>query len=228
MIPASMKNREAKQNKENCMTDPPEGLPTGNHAIAWNSELSLAAMPRETSPVGDKFKCQPAQESKLSNRKIIAAKKILRCLKLCKKLREAYEQRFLELLERNIVKIQKFVRAAQLRRNAKEKGLYRATIELDTSKLGLGPVSKVEVFGEFSKSAPWTEKVLCRKTALGAARGIFCADIDIKLGQKFKFIIDSGRAYAISEHYGQASDEAGIVNNVFRFHERASQPPSAR
>ena len=160
------------------------------------------------------------KKNELSLKQIIAAKKILSYLKLCKTLREAYEYRFQELLLQNVAKIQRAIRSAKLRRNAQKKGLYRATIHLDTSNLCLGPVSTVDIFGEFTEDAPWKTKVKCTRR-LPPASNLYSADIDIKLGQKFKFIIDNGRAYAISEHYRQASDDAGITNNVFIFNQVA-------
>ena len=44
---------------------------------------------------------------------------------------------------------------------------------------------------------------------------VFVAEVEIKLGHKFKFIIDDGRAYVTSDRYMKKSDQLGNLNNVF-------------
>ena len=93
-----------------------------------------------------------------------------------------------------------------------------ATLYLDASRLNLGSnVSTVDIFGEFSQP-PWEHKIRCKNTKDNQL--MFSVNLPIKFGQKFKFIIDEGRAYVVSDHYLQTSDEAGNVNNVFKFHTR--------
>ena len=93
-----------------------------------------------------------------------------------------------------------------------------ATLYLDASRLNLGSnVSTVDIFGEFSQP-PWEHKIRCKKS--NDNQLMFSVNLPIKFGQKFKFIIDEGRAYVVSDHYLQTSDDAGNVNNVFKFHAR--------
>ena len=49
----------------------------------------------------------------------------------------------------------------------------------------------------------------------------FKADVRIKLGGKFKFIIDGGRAFVTSDQYMKTQDESGNINNTYRFHTRS-------
>lgn len=93
-----------------------------------------------------------------------------------------------------------------------------ATLYLDASRLNLGSnVSTVDIFGEFSQP-PWEHKIRCKKS--NDNQLMFSVNLPIKFSQKFKFIIDEGRAYVVSDHYLQTSDDAGNVNNVFKFHAR--------
>ena len=48
----------------------------------------------------------------------------------------------------------------------------------------------------------------------------------IQVGHRFKFVIDGGKSYAVSTRYVQTKDEAGNLNNVFRFHERTTHQES--
>ena len=101
-------------------------------------------------------------------------------------------------------------------------GLFEATLYLEnqhindpSSEMYLAPTAEVCVFGEFSPLDPWNVHVPC----------IYCpyykcfkADIMIRTGQQFKFVI-SGRhvdnAYIISERYPFCLDDLGNINNVF-------------
>ena len=66
----------------------------------------------------------------------------------------------------------------------------------------LGQISKVEIFGEFSdnhKAGAWGIKIPCQQ--LQSDFLMYSAEVEIKLGQKFKFVIDGGRAYVTSAFY---------------------------
>ena len=96
--------------------------------------------------------------------------------------------------------------------------VFAATLRLQTERLNLTDVSKVEVFGELSgPERAWDKKVLCKKVVDSSFR----ADVQIKLGGKFKFIIDGGRAFVTSDQYMKTQDESGITNNTYQFHTRS-------
>ena len=81
--------------------------------------------------------------------------------------------------------------------------------------------SKVQVFGEFSEASPegaWNQKLTCE---LNEDASSFSALVRIRLGHKFKFIIDGGKHYAVSQDYVNTKDQAGNLNNVFQFHQRS-------
>ena len=89
---------------------------------------------------------------------------------------------------------------------------------MDTRNLGLGQISRVEIFGEFSEKSEigsWGVKIPCESVL--EQNWVYAVTVNIKIGHKFKFIIDSGRSYAVSSHYSQVSDGAGNLNNVFKF-----------
>ena len=101
---------------------------------------------------------------------------------------------------------------------ARKHGIYHATIYFDTKDLALGPIETVDIFGEFtdnSREGPWGRMVRCEKSTSSVT--LFSANIDIKFGQKFKFVIDNGRQYAVSDYYPLDSDNAGNTNNIYKF-----------
>lgn len=112
----------------------------------------------------------------------------------------------------------------RLKRQFREQGVLNATIYLETSDLNLGEIASVEIFGEFSER-PWEHRIRCCKSSTIST--LYSADLKIKIGQKFKFIIDNGRAYTTSDHYLKTTDEAGNTNNIFQFHERSNSPGHA-
>ena len=79
----------------------------------------------------------------MSVRKLSAARKILKFLAFCRKVRLAYEKHFTEMLMASVVRLQRAFRRLRLRVRAKKFGIYRATLYLDTKSLNLGPVSQV-------------------------------------------------------------------------------------
>lgn len=138
----------------------------------------------------------------LSSKQIFAARKIIKFLALCRRVRLAYEKQFREILLASTLRLQRNFRRMRLRLRAKKFGLHRAELFLDTKKLNLGQVSKVEVFGEFSGQSShdaWGLKIACQQNQKDEQ--IYSVTLDIKIGQKFKFIIDGGRQYATSAHY---------------------------
>lgn len=81
--------------------------------------------------------------------------------------------------------------------------------------------SKVQVFGEFSQSMPegaWGKKLDCLYNYESKS---FEVCVNIIIGQKFKFVIDGGKDYVVSNRYIRTKDSAGNLNNVFLFHERS-------
>lgn len=98
-------------------------------------------------------------------------------------------------------------------------GIFRASIYLDVKTLNLGNVSSVKIFGEFSErsaAGAWGQKIECKPIASSTGLSqVFMVTLDIKQGQKFKFIIDDGRAYTVSSHYLQSKDASGNVNNIY-------------
>jgi len=79
----------------------------------------------------------------------------------------------------------------------------------------------VEVFGEFSAGSvegAWNKRVLCQWCKKSKLYHVF---VLIKLGQRFKFIIDEGKEYTTSKRYLQTEDGAGNMNNVFAYHARS-------
>jgi hypothetical protein len=73
----------------------------------------------------------------------------------------------------------------------------------------INPQIQVEVFGEFTDS-PWMERIQCkydRKTQC------FAADVRIKSGQQFKFILENGKNYVTSRRYQIIHDNQGNTNN---------------
>ena len=75
-----------------------------------------------------------------------------------------------------------------------------ATLTLDTESLKIGKVQTVEVFGEFTdkeREGAWGKKIKCQKID----HSTFSVNVKIRIGQQFKFIVDSGRTYAVSPEY---------------------------
>jgi hypothetical protein len=100
------------------------------------------------------------------------------------------------------------------------KGIFAAVLYLDAKEHQLTEQSRVQVFGEFSLGRPedaWGLKLTCPYNPVSKQ---FEVRVDIKLGHKFKFVIDDGKAYLVSPRYVRTQDAAGNLNNVFSFHSR--------
>ena len=54
----------------------------------------------------------------------------------------------------------------------------------------LKPKWSVEIFGEFTQDAPWQRKIPC---TYDQQFECFKVDVEIRQGQKFKFIIENGK-----------------------------------
>lgn len=116
--------------------------------------------------------------------------------------------------------------AAYLRRNQdqikyrffRRIGLFEATIYLEDLDFKNGESailhanSCVHIFGEFSPEIPWQVMVPCRYDPYWKC---FRVDIVIRAGQQFKFAVDNGKHYMISERYPLVVDSEGNVNNLF-------------
>jgi len=75
-------------------------------------------------------------------------------------------------------------------------------------KRHFGPSSKVEVFGEFSSPNPWEVRVPC---TFDPAYECYKADVKMKIGHKFKFIIknECEALYVLSKRYPVSVDSNG-------------------
>jgi hypothetical protein len=62
-------------------------------------------------------------------------------------------------------------------------------------------VTEVHVFGDFTKD-PWQIKLPCRKSKSGEWR----AEAMVRVGHKFKFMLDGGKDFVISTRYIQNVD----------------------
>jgi hypothetical protein len=87
-----------------------------------------------------------------------------------------------------------------------------ATVYLELEGRYISENSTVEVFGEFSYPATWKIKVPCTFDPMFKC---FKADILIQTGESFKFIIDKGRRYAVSNRYNNKIDRYGNENNMW-------------
>ena len=76
----------------------------------------------------------------------------------------------------------------------------------------LTPQSKVEVFGEFSPEQPWQVRIPCKYDPILKC---FKAELVIRMGQSFKFIINGGKSYLVSDRYPCKIDSDGNINNIF-------------
>ena len=102
--------------------------------------------------------------------------------------------------------------------------IFAATLRLQTRSLKLVDASKVEVFGELiGPERAWHKKVICKKVSDSS----YSANVQIKHGGKFKFIIDDGRAYATSDQYMETQDESVNIDNTYRFHTRTREANEA-
>lgn len=98
-------------------------------------------------------------------------------------------------------------------RKLRKEGYFKATVYLETrgSEEQPRPDWRVEVFGEFT-AQPWAERVPCRYDREARC---FKADITIKQGHQFKFVVDNGRKYIVSARYAVNRDHHGNENNCF-------------
>ena len=70
----------------------------------------------------------------------------------------------------------------------------------------------MEVFGEFTTEDPWVVKVPCQFDPFFQC---FKTDVEIKIGQSFKFIVDDGKRYVISNRYQKIYDGFNNENNQY-------------
>lgn len=108
--------------------------------------------------------------------------------------------------------IRKFRKLKEVKQN-KRLGIFDATVYLEPIEGDHDKIRKhqqVEVFGEFTQHNPWNEKIRC---VWDERFKCFKADIKIKVGQHFKFIVDNGRRYIPSSRYPLSKD--GNQNNVY-------------
>lgn len=110
-------------------------------------------------------------------------------------------------------------------------GLFDATIYLECSKLDGGNVegqdgapstsgeyehlnytSTVHIIGEFSPEKPWQVPVQCNYVP---KLRCFKVDIMVRQGQQFKFTIDYGKTFLVSDRYPIQTDKFGNQFNVF-------------
>lgn len=146
-----------------------------------------------------------------------AGLKLLEFLRFVVRIRRAYLRKFASCLNEAACRIQQMFKMFRLRQHRRD-GFIHALLRLETSVLRLSSRSRVQLFGEFSHGCPegaWGVKLDCQFNE--ESKQFECA-VRIRLGQKFKFIIDGGRDYAVSQAYIRTRDAAGNLNNVFLFH----------
>jgi hypothetical protein len=88
--------------------------------------------------------------------------------------------------------------------------IFVATIYLEISE-NISPLREVKIFGTFSKKH-WQEKKDCVYDPFFKC---FKAEVKIKIGDQFKFILDDGKRYVISARYPSFKDPQGNFNNIF-------------
>ena len=145
--------------------------------------------------------------------------KILSFLRMVVSIKKAYTKQLRKVLEQSALKIQRMYCSYKLMKDSNSRNIHRANLTLSTKDLCIGTINKVEVFGEFSADMPsgaWAHKIVCQKVD----DFTFTASLKIKLGQKFKFRIDDGREFAVSQHYMQTKEPDGNTNNIYQFHSR--------
>lgn len=170
-------------------------------------------------PMGGAAPADPSPEEAF--RRARAARVILKAFRVNLLLKRALRGRIAieastaaALLARAIRRLVERVRSRNLRR----RGYFYATIYLECSATGhssherLQPHHRVEVFGEFSEERPWEDRKVCR---YDSRLQCFRADLLIKTGHMFKFVVDNGRHYCHSDRYAQRWDDAGNCNNVY-------------
>lgn len=100
-------------------------------------------------------------------------------------------------------------------KNLRKISAFKATLYLEvdhrTQHELLISGSKVEVFGEFTGNKPWMTKVPCKYDNHFKC---FKADVEIRLGQSFKFIIDGG-SFVCSKRYCKVRDLYKNENNIY-------------
>lgn len=70
----------------------------------------------------------------------------------------------------------------------------------------------MEIFGEFTEDAPWQRRVPCK---YDHQHNCFKVDVQIRIGHLFKFVVDDGRDYVVSQRYPIRTDNSGNQNNVY-------------
>ena len=100
-------------------------------------------------------------------------------------------------------------------------GYFHATLYLEVGRLWnetgsdikkLDKDLQIEVFGEFTFPYPWQIKVPCTYDNFF---GCFKANVTIKEGQNFKFVINSGKHFEVSSRYRRVFDTNGNENNMY-------------
>lgn len=104
------------------------------------------------------------------------------------------------------------MKRARANRNLKN-GLLTATIYYEDDSLQLASSNlKIQVFGDFTP-VPWSHRIDCTYDPFFDC---FKADVEIKIGGQFKFIINDGERYCLSQRYSVTDDSTGShKNNVF-------------
>lgn len=159
---------------------------------------------------GSVLSCETAQT-------LEARSRIIEVLQLNRELKQAVRER-ISYDARNaahtVHRACQQVAAKRLAQNLRREGYYQATVYLETPEHEEQPQPnwRVEVFGEFTLP-PWSERIRCR---YDPKLQCFKADITIKEGQQFKFVVDEGRKYLVSARYTIHADHQGNENNEYR------------
>jgi hypothetical protein len=141
-----------------------------------------------------------------------AAAKISQALRVNLLVRRALSQKLQEEFTMVQRILRKYITRARANRNSKN-GLLSATIYFEDDSMQFTSSDlKIQVFGDFTP-VPWSHRIDCTYDSFFRC---FKADIQIKIGGQFKFIINDGERYCLSQRYGVTSDSTGChKNNVF-------------
>lgn len=154
----------------------------------------------------------------MQRKQAIAQSKIIESLVLNREIKQAMKQRIHQEMLSTSLLVQRFLRRIRMKKQAalnRRNYIFDATIYLVVNKhdIKLKPTSRVEIFGQFTEQAPWSIKVPC---VFDKHFQCFKADIRIKRGQLFKFVVENGRHYTTSKAYAKQRDGSGNENNVFK------------
>jgi hypothetical protein len=145
-----------------------------------------------------------------------ARSRIIEALQLNRDFKKAVKQRMGQDAQRAVDTVHrayKNILAKRAARSLRKQGCFDATLYLETRDHEEQPLPKwrVEVFGEFT-SPPWSELIPCR---YDQQTRCFKADVTIRVGDQFKFVVDNGRRYLVSSRYAISRDEHGNENNKY-------------